>query len=153
MTKSNPPRSQAKTGEMSTEVEIGDCRLEIVHAPQSVPGPYGHGGMRKSLMMLKGRKRGNAKMTETASSAPCSGSARNSERRPGASTWTTKGRVSCLAASSHRAWVLFASPRHLDSQRISAKALPHHVEAHHPPLPIPLIYPERSPLFAPPPTI
>lgn len=151
MTITNFPQSQARRGETSTEVAIGDCRLEIVRVSQLVAGPCGHGGIPRSLMMLKERKVWNVRMTETSFSTLCSVSVRNFEQKPQAflrlPMWITKGRGSC-PASSHQLWVLFASPPHPYSQRASAKVPLHHVGARHPPLPVLQPYLERSPLFA-----
>ena len=150
MTTTDFPQNRARTGETSTEVVIGDCRSEIVRVPQLVAG--GHGGIPRLLMMLKGKKLWNVRMTETTFSAPCAGSARNSERRPEVSLrrpmWTTKCHANCPAASSPRLWVLIASPPHPYSQRISAKVPPRHVVARHPFFPVLQPYPERSRLFA-----
>jgi hypothetical protein len=151
MTIMNSPQSQAKRDETNTEVVIGDCRLEIVRVPQLVAAPCGHGGIPRSLMMLKEWKLWNVRTTETTFSTLCSGSVRNSELRPEVSLrlpmWTTKGRGSC-PASSHQLWVLFASPLHPYSQRTAAKVLPRHVVARHPSFPVLQPYLERSPLFA-----
>lgn len=153
----NPPRSQAKTDEKSTEVVIGDCHSVIVRVPQLVPGPCGDAGIPWLLTTLKERKVWNAKLMGTTISALRSRSARNSERRPQVSlkllTWTTERHVDYPASSPHLLWALFASPPHLNSRRIFAKVPPPHAVVCRSLFLVLQTYLERSPLFAPPPTI
>ena len=154
---SGSPRSPERTGEMSTEAVIGDYCLKIAHAPRAVPGPCSHDGSLRSLMTPKARKPWGVRMKETTFLALCWASAQNSEWRSEAALrlplWGTKGRVNCPALVSRKLWVLFASPTHPHSQRISARALPHYVGAHHSLSPVLRAYLERSSLSALLPTI